>query len=303
MAKRTITYSAAKTFKNCPRNFYWRNVRQLVPVGRDDNKLFFGQVIHRGLEMIYHGKDGGGEISALINKAFPGRDGFKNKTMAAAMLDGYQARYRKEPFRILAIEGSFTVPIRNPKITGRLSRSFELSGKVDLVGLDSGGIFIIDHKTAAEITGDIIEKLPLDSQLNLYAVALSHLFKAHVNRAMYNIIRKARIKPKKNETDAEFETRMDDIYSNPENYHREMVILSDDDRKATMQDLWETTQHLLEAYRTDTWTRNTDRCFDYFRPCPYFALCRSNNDQNILDNFYEHRPANSELKPTPNAVF
>ena len=302
MAKKTITYSSIKTFKNCPRNYYWRNVRQIVPVGRDDGKLFFGQVIHKSLELIYQGQAYGGKVDALINKAFPGRDGFRNRVMAFDMLNGHTSLYHDEPFKVMAIEGSFTVPIRNPK-TGRVSRSFELSGKTDLVCLDDCGIFITDHKTAAEITGDIIEKLPLDSQLNLYASAISDLLGVNVNRAMYNIIRKTRIKQKKNESDADFSIRMWTVYSNPENYHREMVILSDDDRKATMQDLWETTQHLLEAYRTDTWTRNTDRCFDYFRPCPYFALCRSNNDQNILDNFYEHRPANSELKPTPNAVF
>ena len=303
MPKKTITYSAMTAFKNCPRKFYWRNVRQIVPAGRDDGKLFFGQVIHKGLELFYLDQFHDGQIEALTNKAFPSVDDFKNKTMATAIFEGYRARYRKEPFKVLAIEGSFTVPIRNPKITGRLSRSFELSGKIDLVCLDDDGIFFMDHKTAAEITGDIIEKLPLDSQLNLYSVALSHLFKTNVNRATYNIIRKTKIRPKKNESDMAFGVRMDIVYSDPSSYHREMVILSRDDRLATMKDLWETTQHLLEAYRTDTWTRNTDRCFDYFRPCPYFALCRSNNDPNILANFYEHKTANSELKPTPKEAF
>jgi len=67
-------------------------------------------------------------------------------------------------------------------------------------------------------------------------------------------------------------------------------------------ELWELTQAFLDARRRDVWYQNTSFCFQYGRPCPYFALCRSGGSSNVIENFYQHLPPHEELadgSPSP----
>ena len=64
-------------------------------------------------------------------------------------------------------------------------------------------------------------------------------------------------------------------------------------------ELWELTQAFLEAKRRGIFYQNTAFCFNYQRPCPYFALCRSNGNPNVIENFYQSVPPNEELRVVP----
>ncbi len=89
--------------------------------------------------------------------------------------------------------------------------------------------------------------------------------------------------------------------------HREMLYLSRDRFDILRSELWELTQAFLDARRRGVFYQNTAFCFNYQRPCPYFALCRSNGNPNLIENFYQRVPPNEELRvlpsETPEPVF
>ena len=55
----------------------------------------------------------------------------------------------------------------------------------------------------------------------------------------------------------------------------------------------------LDARRRGVFYQNTGFCFNFHRPCAYFALCRSNGNPNVIENFYQRVPPNEELQVLP----
>jgi hypothetical protein len=243
------------------------------------------------------------------------------------MFQGYVNRYATEPFDVVAVEKEFAAPLINPA-TGRRSRSFSMRGKVDLLVRmhGTGEYFIVEHKSAAQISGDYIDKLPLDLQVALYAHYLAQDMGIVVSGVIYDVVAKAKLKQGEGETEEEFALRRAELiaksktgtssakrkmpesdeeyaarlaekYDDLSMYHRETLLLSQDDILETVTEVWALSQQLLLARRENQWFRNTDQCVGMNRPCPYFALCRSNDNPNVLENLYETRPAHSELSP------
>jgi hypothetical protein len=75
-----------------------------------------------------------------------------------------------------------------------------------------------------------------------------------------------------------------------------MLYLSRDRFDILRSELWELTQTFLDARRRGIFYQNTAFCFNYQRPCPYFALCRSNGNPNVIENFYQRVAPNEELR-------
>lgn len=48
--------------------------------------------------------------------------------------------------------------------------------------------------------------------------------------------------------------------------------------------------------RNDTWYDNPSHCFDYQRPCEYWAICSSQYNPAIIENYYKRVEPNEELK-------
>ena len=82
-------------------------------------------------------------------------------------------------------------------------------------------------------------------------------------------------------------------------FHREMLYLLADRFDILRSELWELTQAFLDARRRGVFYQNTAFCFNYQRPCPYFALCRSNGNPNVIENFYQRVAPNEELRVLP----
>jgi len=80
----------------------------------------------------------------------------------------------------------------------------------------------------------------------------------------------------------------------PGAYHREEVYISDRQIADWREDVWQVTQELLSCRRTGYWYRNTGRCWDYFRPCEYSALCANGASDELINAEFEPResPAN-----------
>jgi len=246
-------------------------------------------------------------------------------------MEGYVTQYEKEDFEIIDTELEFSVPIINPS-TNRPSRTFDLMGKVDGLVRLNNSFYIMEHKTAALITGDYIEKLPMDFQINLYAMALSRYKNIPIAGVIYNVIQKSKIRQKQGETevafeirrqelieksktgktsakrqmpesDENFQSRLQSVYNDPKMYHREILYLSNQDIKRTEFELWEITQEILNTQKRGVWSQNTDNCFKYHSPCMYFPLCRAHDNPNIKDNLYTELPPHSELSVGGDSIF
>ncbi len=329
-APMVTTYSMWSLFRNCRKAVDWRYMQQLVPLQRDHN-LYFGSLIHECLQS-WHQRRDLAEVLALIDKLCPNRRQDEGQRrdwhLATAMMTAYAARYAAEDFEVIALEKNFEGPIINPD-TGAASRSFVLAGKVDGIVRIGGEHFILEHKTAAQIDADYLEKLWTDFQITLYAHYIEQTMGIPITGILYNVLVKAKLQQGKGETeeefqarraellaksktgkstakrrlpetDHEFQQRLADKYADPGILHREMLYLSRDRFEILRGELWELTQAFLEAKRRRVFYQNTSFCFNYQRPCAYFALCRSNGNPNVLENFYQRVAPNEELRVLPN---
>ena len=331
------TYSMWSSFRNCRKAVEWRYIEQLVPLLRDHN-LHFGSLIHECLELWHSGRDLAQVLDRIdrlcLNRA-QDEDQKRDWLNATAMMTAYAARYAAEEFEVVALEKTFQGPIINPA-TDAASRSFVLAGKVDGVVCVGGEYFLLEHKTASQMDADYLERLWMDFQITIYAHYLELTMGIPITGIIYNILVKAKLQQSKGESieefeirraellaksksgkssakrklpesDEEFQQRLADKYADPLMFHRELLYLSRDRFDILRSELWELTQAFLDARRRGVFYQNTSFCFNYHRPCAYFALCRSNGNPNVIDNFYQRVAPNEELRvlpeTTPEPVF
>jgi len=328
-APMVTTYTMWSLFRNCRKAVDWRYLQQLVPLQRDRN-LHFGSIIHECLQA-WHQRRDLDEVLAIIGRLCPHRLQDENQrrdwNLATAMMKAYAARYAIEEFEIIELEKNFEGPIVNPA-TGAASRSFILAGKVDGIARIGGEHFILEHKTASQVDGDYLEKLWTDFQITIYAYYVEQTMGIPITGILYNVLVKAKLQQGKGESEQEFEERRAELlaksktgkttakrklpesdedfqqrlgekYADPAMFHREMLYLSRDRFEILRSELWELTQAFLDARRRGVFYQNTAFCFNYQRPCAYFALCRSNGNPNVIENFYQRVAPNQELRAFP----
>jgi PD-(D/E)XK nuclease superfamily len=322
----TTTYSMWNLFRNCRKAAQWRYVLEVVPLEKDQ-RLSFGSLIHECLEVWHRSRDLAAVLD-VIDRACPNRAQVEVQHrcwhLATAMMRSYADRYATEEFEVIELEKTFEGEIVNPE-TGAASRSFVLGGKVDGIVRVGDEYFLLEHKTAASVDAGYLERLWTDFQITIYAYYVERALGVRVAGVLYNILVKARLqqgagetegeftarraellaksktgrssaKRRLPETDDEFRVRLAAKYAEEEMFHRELLYLSRDQFDTLRVELWELTQAFLDARRRDVWYQNTSHCFQYGRPCSYFALWRSGGSPNVLENFYERRPRNEELR-------
>jgi hypothetical protein len=174
--------------------------------------LSFGSVIHSAIEIWYRSVEDANRLWIVldfIDRSFPERATDENQQanwhLARAIMTGYASRYATEDFTIIEIEKSFTGNIRNPD-TGRCSQTFVMAGKADAIVQRSDGMYLLEHKTAASIDSNYLDKLWTDTQIALYCYYLRELGYPIVG-VIYNVLLKSRLKQSKGETQEEYEAR------------------------------------------------------------------------------------------------
>jgi hypothetical protein len=321
----TTTYSMWNLFRNCRKAAHWRYVLELIPLEKDRH-LSFGSLMHECLEVWHRSRDLAAALD-IIDRACVNRAQEEEQRrvwhLATAMMRGYAARYATESFEVVELEKAFEGEIINPE-TEAASRSFVLAGKVDGIVRIGDEHFLLEHKTAASVDAGYLERLWTDFQITVYAYYVERVLGIRIAGVLYNILVKARLQQSAGETEEEFEARRAELivksktgkssakrrlpesddefqvrlavkYAEPEMFHRETLYISRDQFNTLRAELWELTQAFLDARRRDVWYQNTSFCFQYGRPCPYFALCRSGGSPNVLENFYQRVAPHEEL--------
>jgi hypothetical protein len=119
-----LTQSSLRTYRSCPRKYFYRYELQLRPLRAEAEPLRAGKSVHAALESW---SKSGGDLELALT-CLDKEDPYKY-AKEAAMVTGYHARWEK-PTGVIAVEKEWQMELVNPE-TGAASRTFRLGGKMD----------------------------------------------------------------------------------------------------------------------------------------------------------------------------
>lgn len=317
-AKITISYTLLNDFRNCRKLAYWKYVRKINPLVKDNNALDYGSLIHRCLD-IWHGNRDIELVYNEIDKYGEKREEDarikSNWFLARAMMEGYVARYPTEDFEVISLEKKFYAPITDLDTLQPIP-GIQITGKVDGIVKVGDEYFLLEHKTASKLDSNYLDKLWSDFQIILYTYYVNKVFGITCVGVYYNILvkpkveqdpgesdedykarcreacmknksGKCRLKRKMPETDLDYSLRLRETFSDPMMFHRENIYISKGLMKRTVSEISELAKAFLSCIKRERFYLNTDHCFRYGVPCPYFQICKNNDNPTIIENFYE----------------
>jgi len=326
------TQSLWQTFQRCEKRAEWQYIHRLRPK-KIPEPLEFGTLFHQCME-IWYGRHQlpeafrapemiFGIIQKTIDDYYPrwseavepetgiikkdDAESFRHlrsRLLMTAMIHAYIRKYPEEPWRILAIEKEFRVPIRNPETNK--SSPYDLVGKIDLLVFDkeTEELVIVDHKTAKTIDSNYILGLELDLQVHLYAIhAAKYLKIKHpIKSVKYNVVKKCQLQGRSGETAEELQDRMHEWYMDDESFFRHEGIPMDEEKCLRFErELWERSRYWYRKTQgQEEFLRNTTACFNPMAKCPYVELCKTGTTMDevqlvVQDQFIVADEAHPEL--------
>ena len=324
LVREAQTYSSMSTFQNCRRRFWLRYQEGLVPIEKP-HALHFGSVTHDWLET-WHETRSLEAAQVVIERAYADRHAsamaHRDWHYQSAMLLAYATQYAVETFEVIELEREFSGHLVNPS-SDRRSRSFFMRGKVDGIVCDGGGLKLLEHKTAATITGDYVERLSMDLQIALYSYYAREALGYPIESVLYNVLVKPKLvqsegeteeeyqarraqliaksktgktsaKRKMPESDEDFQARLAAWFAAESRFTRIELLLDMDTIENVRQQVWDICQEILEARRTGRWHQNSRSCFG-FGTCPYWPICVSKGNPIVAENQYRVEPRHAEL--------
>lgn len=198
-----LTHSRLACSRRCKREQHLRFNLGYRPV-TDAEELFFGQLLHLGLEAWWNSVKAGHPAATWLADALTALGQVKcnafDLAKAKAMMMGYDARWSldAEHYEVLAVEVRFTAKVVNPD-TGRPSPLWMQGGKIDVVVRDrrDGKVKFVEHKTSSEDVSQgspYWRRLMMDGQISIYfdgTVALGWQPEACV----YDVLSKPQLRP------------------------------------------------------------------------------------------------------------
>jgi hypothetical protein len=282
----TYSVSRLKCFSECRRKAYWRYEANIEPCYMYDVPLRLGSLVHDCLEL-YHGGDTINIASMIDMQTEAAKGGDEDtsliKAHATAMMHGYMIHHPTESWEVIELEGEIL-----QRLPGTMAM---IGGRVDgLVRVD-GEVRLLEHKTAAAVDKQYVEKLWTDLQIQAYCWAQRRA--GHdVSAVIYNVLRKPSIRRSAKKAESW------DAYTNrcrkwcettPDAYTRLDLYFSDHQIESVVDDLVAMVRDWDAARRDARWPRNRDACFKWGRACPFFKLCSSGDDPRVLRDQYRER--------------
>ncbi len=295
---RVVSDSELRVYRACARRHHYAYNLRRRPIDKGE-ALRFGSLWHVG-QQHWWSTDGepADRLTAGVEamRAEPSTDPFA-LVMAEELLVAYTARWGDAPFRTVAVEREFEMPLVNPE-TGRASQTYRRGGKMDAIVADDA-LHLMEHKTTAS---DIEPGSPywrkvsaLDTQVSTYMDGARALGFEVVD-CIYDVVRKPAIRPlKATPVDARKYTKAGALYANqrehdetPEEYRARLradimerteryfarghiVRLAEDERDHAY-DVWQVTRLMREAELAGFAPKNPDAC-TALGECPYLRVC------------------------------
>ncbi len=276
----TLDASQVKQFMICPRSWYWKYFRSIIPIGGHVSPaLSFGTAMHGLLDCHYVG----------LSKKLPPMEShalaidYAKKHFSPSVPGGmdklvYQKLISKFTTYVIQYQDSDFQPMVSPggKIFVELGFSyvlfesakykFILEGRIDLVDTSTGAPTIVDHKTQSS-KYLLHERDPQP---------LTYCFVANVRNAVFNYI------------------GTQDNYKREYN-HRQPFHFSRMTLDWWGEKLLRNFEKVAEALESGDFETNETQCMGKFSPCEYTRLCRvHSNWETIVQHYYQPK---QEWKP------
>lgn len=168
MDESTFDSSSLNTYVCCPRKYYWRYVRHLLPKGYKSAPLDFGTAIHEALRIWYTTGDPKESLDAF-HDLWDERFADKKRTHEKGidLLTGYFETYQNETFEWIS----------EPERVFKLDFfGSEFVGRFDGVIMFQGLPLVIDHKTATRMGKNYFYQFRPDMQMSAYSFAAQQLY-------------------------------------------------------------------------------------------------------------------------------
>jgi len=211
------------------------------------------------------------------------------------MCMGYAAHYKKDRtrFKIKRIEQNFHIDFDD----------FEYAGQIDLLYHHKRNRFM-EHKTTSFLTRTYLKRLEMDNQIRGYWLGSKEGVGIVNKSCTYNITKKCALRRKGDETQDEFNERIELAYlEKPDQYfHREKIVIKRDEVEHFVANMRMTNneyQYILNNYDPtipESWGTDDGQCDAYFRICEYFELCTRGLDWQSQGLFEQRKTMHRELE-------
>lgn len=314
-----LTNSRLAVARQCQRKHHMMYELGYRPVVKSE-ALHFGTLAHLGLAEWW--RPGEARLQRAVDAIMAERPDPFDAAKLHALLSGYSARWGGEQYETLAVEVEFEAPLVNP-LTGKLSRTYRLAGKIDAIVKDARGrVLIVEHKTSS---GDIgvgsayWKRLILDAQVGLYhegARALGY----EACGCLYDVLCKPSIRPFKATPSEDRKYKKDGtLYSNqhevdesptayngrcineisnkPDSYFvRGEVVRLEEQLRDALFDVWSLGRQLREGQLAGRWPANPESCVNrYNSVCEYWPVCAGEGSLDDPNLYRKSKRQHEEL--------
>lgn len=279
-----LSQTIVQSFKDCPQLYKYMLEWKLR---KEPTFFIMGTAFHAGLEAFYGGGNAIKAVKAVFDKQ--NKSTFteyelaqfeKDETTVQAMLAGYMKLYKRDEFKVKAVEQEFQLPFKNVKFTG----------KIDMVVERDGGLWIVEHKTTSGIDKNYLDRTHIDAQVLTYILGCFHLFKKFPKGIIYNAVRKPEIRQKQMETSEEFQMRLiADYFSRPDFYFaREEILISFSQIKQFVRELQFIIRQIIKAHKLfnegkeEAFYMNSGHCINKYGRCQFMDACLNGRRPDII---------------------
>ena len=249
-----ISVSRLKTYKACPRLFYFKYIENLEPVDKPE-ALVVGSNYHKRLEEMYNGEEDIAE------------DDFSKER---AMAEAYR-KYIYPNFKVKSAEDWFEFPLKNGDT---------LIGITDGIAEDG---CLVEHKTVgSEITEEYEFNLQWDEQILAYMLATGS------RSVYYTVCRKPTIRQKQSETEEEFYNRMVEWYDEDTDSKIRLLKISRTDEEVERFEnelLYFLDHQIPKDENEQEYYRNTCHCHAWGRRCEFSSVCLNYDPEQMYSQF------------------
>ncbi len=266
-----ISNSALETAMTCPRKYYWKYERKIVPTDSGGSApLDFGIALHRALELRGMGHSLK-ECQAAFVELFPRSLGPSHTVQSGlAILDAYWAHYASDTMEVLHNEYPFEVCLGPVTIFGRLDKV------VYLPILDK--LAILDHKSTTKFGRSFLDMHNPNSQFSTYIFGGDCEFGDIDTLLVDGILVPYQYKREPKDKEGQ-RYQVESIDGSPAwiipAFERVPTTRSPKDKESWKQNILSWTYNILKWQNDEFWPR-ADRsylCSGKWANCPYRELC------------------------------
>jgi len=283
-----IDASRLSKFSRCPANFLFGRLMGLSKPGNILIAPNFGTAIHRALPYCYKGSDIE-EAMAEFDLCWDGfnypdgGDDKRNHHRARAMLENFARGHSKQtsPYKILTVD--FDAPTDELISPNEVPFLIDIGGPLAAAGRidlpvewnSTGDLWVLDYKTASEISARYFNNFTFHPQTVLYTIAGSHIFGRRCNGMIIEALRVSK-------TNAETQLNFNFV----KDHEIDSFI-----RFANAQ-----AETILACNRAKTWPKKCTSCGPYAmfgfpsRICEFMPICQCEDWEDGVSQFNKGKP-------------